>query len=319
MDFYHQTGKMALGSRLRRLSERLTEDAAKLFVLYDVALDPKWFPVFYVLSHQATASITEIAQIIGHTHPSVSQIIKEMKKKGLVAIDKSAADARVSVASLTDAGKALLPNIETQYLDVTQAVESLLSETRHDLWKAIEEVEFLLTEKSFLTRVQEIRKVRERQQVEIIDYSPEFHDDFKRLNYEWIEQYFTLEDTDRHSLDYPDEKILKPGGHIFMARLNGEMVGACALIKRDDSTFELAKMAVTEPARGRGVGWLLGRAAIAEAQGLGAKTIYLESNTALEPAIKLYQKLGFRKIIGPPSPYARCNIQMELKLVADRE
>ena len=315
MDFYHQTGKMALGSRLRRLSERLMEDAAKIYALYEVGLDPKWFPAFYVLSHQEAASITEIAQIIGHSHPSVSQIVKEMKRNGLVIIDKSAQDARVSVVRLSDNGKHLIPKIEKQYLDVNQAVEGLLSETQYDLWKAVEEAEFLLTEKSFFNRVQEIRKVRECQQVEIINYSPEFHDDFKRLNYEWIEQYFEFEGADHQSLNHPDEKILNPGGHIYMARFDGEIVGTCALIKQDDNTYELAKMAVTERARGKGIGWLLGKAAIAKARELGATTIYLESNTVLQPAIKLYQKLGFRKIVRQPSPYERCNIQMELKLV----
>lgn len=305
---------MAMGSRLRRLSEKLTDDAAKIYDLYEVGLDPKWFPVFYVLSHQDEASITEIAQIIGHSHPSVSQIVKEMKKQGVVITGKSAEDARVSVVKLSDAGKQLVPKIEKQYLDVTQAVEDLLSETHHDLWRAIEEVEFLLSHKSFFERVQEVRKVRECQEIEIIDYSPEFHDDFKRLNYEWIEKYFKLEASDYQSLDHPDQKILQPGGHIFMARHNGKIVGTCALIKINDDTYELAKMAVAERTRGKGIGWLLGQAAIAKARELKAKTIYLESNTILEPAIKLYQKLGFRKVVGHPSPYERCNIQMELQL-----
>jgi hypothetical protein len=35
----------------------------------------------------------------------------------------------------------------------------------------------------------------------------------------------------------------------------------------------------------------------------------------LTPAISLYGKLGFKKIVGPPTPYQRCNIQMELALV----
>ena len=314
MNFYYQAGKMSLGSRLRRLSERLTEDAVKIYLLYEVVLDPKWFPVFYVLSHQEEASITEIAQIIGHSHPSVSQIVKEMNKQELVIIAKSAEDARVSVIRLSGIGKQIIPNIEKQYFDVTQAVEELLSETRHNLWKAIEDVEFLLEDKSFFERVQEIRKVHERQHIEIIDYSPEFHHDFQQLNYEWIETYFKLEEADRQSLDCPDEKILKLGGHIYMARHNGEIVGTCALIKINKNTYELAKMAVTKRARGKGIGWLLGQAAIAKARELGAETIFLQSNTILEPAIKLYRKLGFQKIVGQPSAYERCNIQMELKL-----
>lgn len=315
MDFYSQTGKVALGSRLRRLSESLTEDAAKIYVLYDVALDPKWFPIFYVLLHKESAAITEIAQIIGHSHPSVSQIVKEMSNRGLATTEKDHKDARVSVVRLSDAGKQLVPNLEKQCIDVTKAVEELLLETQHDLWKAMEEVEFLLANKSFFDRVQEVRKAREQQSIKIIDYLPEFHYDFKRLNSEWIEKYFKLEESDRQSLNYPDEKILKPGGHIYMALNNDEVVGTCALIKLDNDTYELAKMAVTEKARGKGIGWLLGKAVINKARELGAKRVFLESNTVLQPAINLYQKLGFRKIVGQPSPYKRCNIQMELELI----
>lgn len=315
MDFYQQIGKMALGSRLRRLSEKFTEDATKIYALYEVSLDPKWFPVFYVLSQKEELSITEIAQIIGHTHPSVSQIVKEMTNEGLTTTAKSISDARVNVVKLSDRGKQLIPTIAHQYLDVTQAIEEIFGETQHDLWKAIEEMEFLLAQKDFYTRVREKHKIRESQQVEIINYLPEFYEDFKRLNYEWIERYFKLEEADHQSLNHPDEKILKPGGHIFMARYNGEIVGTCALIKLNDDTYELAKMAVTECARGRNIGWLLGQAIINKAREIGVRKIFLESNTKLKPAINLYYKLGFQKVIGSPSPYERCNIQMELKLV----
>ncbi|MEL6232105.1 MAG: bifunctional helix-turn-helix transcriptional regulator/GNAT family N-acetyltransferase [Cyanobacteria bacterium J06627_3] len=314
MDFYQQTGKMALGTRLRRLSEKLMEDATRVYDLYDVGLDPKWFPVFYVLSHQSDASITGIAHTIGHSHPSVSQIVKEMKQKGLVVTDKSEKDARVNVIRLSSLGRQLIPKIDEQYVDVAQAVEELLSETQHNLWKAIEDIEFLLDEKSFLTRVRNTRRAREQTKIEIIDYGPEFGDDFKQLNYAWIEHYFTIEESDRKYLEHPDKEIIQPGGHILMARYGDNIVGTCALVKMDDTRYELAKMAVAKDMRGRGIGWLLGQSAIDKARDLGANTLYIESNTTLKPAIKLYQKLGFKKIVGHPSPYERCNIQLELKL-----
>jgi GNAT superfamily N-acetyltransferase len=78
--------------------------------------------------------------------------------------------------------------------------------------------------------------------------------------------------------------------------------------------YELAKMAVSPKARGKGIGFLLGKAIIDKATQLGATNIYLESNTVLRPAISLYEKLGFKKIAGHHTPYERCNIQMELKL-----
>ena len=79
-----------------------------------------------------------------------------------------------------------------------------------------------------------------------------------------------------------------------------------------DGGFELAKMAVSPKAQGLGIGYLIGEACIKKAQALGAPRVYLESNTTLKPAINLYYKLGFRKASGPPSPYERANIQMEL-------
>ena len=314
MDFYSEVGKVALGSRLRRLSEGLTEDGAKIYALYDVALEPKWFPVIYVLMQRGGAAVTEIAQTIGQSHPSVSQMVKEMSRRGLVVTAKDSQDARVNVVSLSDVGKQLVPNLEKQCADVTQAVEDLLAEAQHDLWNAIAEVEFLLEQTSFFERVRAVHKLREQQTVEIVDYQPTFHDDFKRLNYAWIEQYFQIEAADRQSLEHPDDKILNTGGHIYMALQDGDVVGTCALIRLDAETYELVKMAVAETARGKGIGFRLGQAAIAKARELGAKTLFLESNTVLEPAIRLYQKLGFRKVVGQPSPYERCNIQMELSL-----
>jgi len=78
--------------------------------------------------------------------------------------------------------------------------------------------------------------------------------------------------------------------------------------------YELAKMAVSPKAKGKGIGYLLGKACIAKAKQMGANKLYLESNTILKPAISLYHKLGFKKVTGIPSPYERCNIQMELEI-----
>ena len=61
MSFFDTVGKMAIGSRLRLLTERITEDAAQIYKLYNIDLQPKWWPVFYVLSNGETKTITEIA------------------------------------------------------------------------------------------------------------------------------------------------------------------------------------------------------------------------------------------------------------------
>ena len=314
MDFYTRTGKMALGSRLRRLSEEMTEQAAGIYDLYQVDLQPKWFPVFYSLSATGEKSITDIAREIGHTHPSVSQIVREMAIKGYVIEKKGTADGRKNFVLLSTAGQQLREKMQPQLDDVTTAIEKAMNETHHDLWKAIGEWEFLLEQKSLLHRVREEKKIRESARIQIVDFIPAYQTAFRQLNEEWITTWFRMEEGDYKALDHPREYILDKGGHIFMALYKGEPVGTCSLIRMDDGSFELAKMGVSPKTQGLGIGYLLGRACIEKARALGARRVYLESNTRLKPAINLYHKLGFRKVAGPPSPYERCDIQMELIL-----
>ena len=47
MDFFNQTGKLAIGSRLRMLTDKITVDAAAIYKMFGVDLKPKWFPVFF--------------------------------------------------------------------------------------------------------------------------------------------------------------------------------------------------------------------------------------------------------------------------------
>ncbi|BDD09517.1 hypothetical protein FUAX_19490 [Fulvitalea axinellae] len=316
MDF-DNIGEMALGSRLRALSNMVTEDAERIYELYDIELKPKWFPVFYFLSNQNEGkSITSIAKGIGQSHPSVIKLVREMAKAGLVREKKDKSDGRVTNIILSKKGTELSEKIKEQYTDVEKAIQDTLKQTRHNVWLAIQEFEYLLNEKTLFERVAEQKKDREAQKIEIVDYLPEHQSAFKSLNEEWIETYFKMEEADRIALDQPEEYILNKGGKILIAIHDNTVLGVCALIKRQDEKYdyELAKMAVSPKAQGKGVGYLLGRAIIDKANALGASHLYLESNTILKPAVSLYKKLGFEKIAGHHTPYERCNIQMGLKL-----
>ncbi|MCX3265216.1 bifunctional helix-turn-helix transcriptional regulator/GNAT family N-acetyltransferase [Pedobacter agri] len=314
MKFFQQTGKVAIGSRLRMLTDKVTEDAAKIYQLYDIDVQPKWFPIFYSLSKGEEITITELAKNIGHSHPSVSKMIGEMLKKGYVAERKDRLDGRRNVISLSSKGKEIYSKIDDQLIDVAAAIEDLSAQTQNKLWEAIEEWEFLLEQKTLLRRVMEKKKERDGLKVNIVDYTSAYKQAFKSLNEEWISTYFVMEESDFKALDHPQEYILDKGGAILVALYEGKPLGVCALIKMNDGEydFELAKMAVSPKAQGKNIGFILASAIIERAKSLGASKIYLESNTILKPAINLYHKLGFQKIAGKPTPYSRCNIQMEL-------
>ena len=139
---------------------------------------------------------------------------------------------------------------------------------------------------------------------------------FRRLNEEWIERHFRLEEKDRETLRNP-QKIIEAGGQIVMAYLDEEPVGCCALLRMSPDSFEVAKMAVTLRYQGRGFGRAVLAATIEQARTLCAKRLYLETNSSLTPAITLYKSLGFHEISPErlaPSPYARADVFLEMFL-----
>lgn len=317
MDFFERTGKMAIGSRLRVLTETLTRDAASIYGLYGVDIKPKWFPVFYSLIDEQPKSVTAIAREIGQSHPSVSTIVKEMMKVGLVSGVDDKADRRCTFITLTEYGKSLSQELITQLRDVERAVEQISSECENDLWAAIADWEKALGRKSILERVKEIKERREHSEVEIVEYQPQYKKTFYELNRKWIELYWELESHDIEVLENPEKHILEKGGHIFVALYNGFPVGVCALCPMPEGSvydFELAKLAVSDSIKRKGIGRRLCDAVINKARELGGEKLFLESNTRLKPAIALYRRLGFKELPEYHPAYARGDIQMELTL-----
>jgi N-acetylglutamate synthase-like GNAT family acetyltransferase len=138
---------------------------------------------------------------------------------------------------------------------------------------------------------------------------------FRLLNEQWISKYFVLEEKDLQTLRQPEKYILAPGGHIYFASLNNEIVGCCALIALDPGVYEVAKMAVSEEHRNKGIGKSLLAHVIEAARALGARKLVLETNSKLKNAIHVYESLGFRHLdpaLVEPSPYERANVFMEL-------
>ena len=152
--------------------------------------------------------------------------------------------------------------------------------------------------------------------VEIVTYRPELADDFARLNYEWLEKHFTVEPLDEEYLSDPEGHIMQLGGEIFFAVEGDRVIGTCAAIPREDGTMELAKLAVTPDAQGRGLGRALSVAVIEFARVRQPKCLYLVSSTKLGPALRLYETLGFCHMPFPwPAPYTDADVYMELDVM----
>ncbi len=150
--------------------------------------------------------------------------------------------------------------------------------------------------------------------ITIIPFRDDLAAAFARLNQAWIERFFRLEPSDLKTLRDPQGSVLAGGGQIFFALDGDEPVGAVAAVHVSPGVYELAKMAVSPSHQGRGIGEMLGHAAIDYALAQRAEVMFLETNSALGPAIRLYERLGFAHAPRPtPSVYERADVYMELR------
>ena len=151
--------------------------------------------------------------------------------------------------------------------------------------------------------------------VKVVPFEEKYAVDFKRLNLEWIEKYFNVEEMDKKHLEHPQKNIIEPGGEIYSVIEDGIVKGVCALVFHEEGVYELAKMAVEKESRGKGYGNLLMEAIIEDARVKNAEKIVILSNTQLKAAINLYKKYGFITTrLGQDQDYERGNIEMQLDL-----
>ncbi|MFD1140717.1 GNAT family N-acetyltransferase [Larkinella insperata] len=314
MDLIAQLGPLAFGSRLRRLSDLITKQASAVYESFGLDFDPKWFTLFYLLSRKSPLSVTEIAEELSFSHPAIIQLAKELEQAGLIESAKSGKDSRKRLLSLSEKGRGMLPDLEKIWQAIDELNGQLINKQRHHLLFALEEMEETLAQEHYLSRFKTYFKMKQLDEVQILDFDPAYREAFKQLNLAWIEKYFKVEEPDIRALSNPEEYIIANGGRVFFARYQGGIVGTCALLKESDGVYELAKMAVAPEVQGKQIGKKLCQHSVEIARQMGAKRVFLESNTILTPALELYKKVGFYKIESTPSPYQRANIKMRMDL-----
>jgi DNA-binding MarR family transcriptional regulator/predicted GNAT family acetyltransferase len=300
VDTLNELGVLALASRLKRLSDRLMKDVSAIYHDCDIDFEARWFTIFYTLNRNKKLSVTELADALSISHTAVNHITTELIRRGWVKSEKGTIDERRRLLSITREGKNTLKKLESIWDKIRIVTEDLIRESQCDVITDLNCLEKQLNQRDMYARIRQELSNQIKKQVDILEYKPAYKKYFKSLNHEWLEEYFDVEPIDEKVLNDPRGQIIQTGGSLFFARLNGKIVGTCALQKHGSEILEITKMAVTRSARGLGIGKQLSRAAIQRAKQLGAKTIYLQTSAQLRVANKLYRQLGFKKIDNGP-------------------
>ncbi len=304
------------GVKLKKISESISSQIAKLLIQQNVEFEPRALPVLLVLKEKESVNINEIAAILGMTHPAIVQIANHLNKVGFIKHNKSTIDKRITLLELTENGTGNLTLLEPLIVSIRDTIGSIINEIDINLNYSISKLSKAIENNILMNRVLDELRQKQSTEITIVPFKRKYRSDFIRINREWLKKYFEdegLEKEDERLLNNPEKEIVNKGGEIFFAILNDEVVGTCAVIKIDDFCFELAKMGVTEKAQGKQIGKKLTLTSIGYAVEKGAVKLTLSTSIKLVAALNLYKKLGFKeKVKKDDRRYNRALIYMEL-------
>ena len=288
-DILSDLGPIFLGSRLKRLAERLQAGAARVVTDAGLPMQPAHMPLLAALD-RGPLTVGQLAEAVGTSQPGVTRTTGQLIEMGLIQ-SSSGADQRQHTLSLTAAGETAMARTKMLlWPRIEIAVREICDGLSGPLLDQIAAIETALAVKPFHERVASTAQAS----LIIRDYSDDLARDFYEINAEWISTMFHLEQTDREVLENPRERIVEPGGAILFVEAPGlGIVGTCALQKTGEGSFELTKMGVRATARGLKTGEFLLGAIIDRAKAMRAENLYLLTNRRCEAAIHLYEKLGF--------------------------
>jgi DNA-binding MarR family transcriptional regulator/N-acetylglutamate synthase-like GNAT family acetyltransferase len=317
-DLFTDLGHLFLGSRLKRLAERLQADAAKVQRAVGIDAQPAELALIAALDRFGPLTVSEAVEVLGVSQPAVTRTSAALVERGIVQSENDEADLRQKTLTLTKLGRSVLAKAKaTTWPAITASVAAMCAPLQGTLLEQIAGLERQLSERSLEARALD-QVAKNGDVLAVRDYSDDLAETFYAINEEWISSMFELEEKDREVLMHPRERILDQGGCILMVESRElGVVGTCALMKTEEGVFELTKMGVLEKARGRKAGDLLMQAALARASTMKIDTLYLLTNSKCTAAIRLYEKFGFEhdaeimKRYG--AAYARANVAMRYR------
>lgn len=320
-DILAEMGHLALGSRLKRLAERMQADATRVFAERGLPIQGTHFPLLAALITYGPLSVSEAVEAVGISQPAVTRIHNALQKLGLTTVSPVEGDSRQKQIRLTPQGEALVGSLKRDlWPHVRRAAQTLCDGPDTDFLSQIGRVEDALQARSLYDRICDEEAIASGQPaLRLVEYDDRLAPEFDAITREWVEDMFVLEDKDVEIIEHPREMIIDRGGVILFVEADGlGIIGTCALMPVDGGAFELTKMGVRSSARRLKAGEFLLQRTIERARQMPIDSLFLLTNRKCAAAIHLYEKAGFvhdadiMERYG--KRYARCNVAMSFDL-----
>ncbi|MDA9554914.1 winged helix DNA-binding protein [Pelobium sp.] len=153
MNLVNDLQELALATRLKRLSERLSNDVSKIYKESELDFEAKWFLILELLSRQKLMAITEIADALQLSHPAIIQFVNELLNKKLIKASTDKKDGRKRIVALTASGKKTLEKIAPILASIQQENKKWIESGSANILQILNELEQALDEQNMYQRI----------------------------------------------------------------------------------------------------------------------------------------------------------------------
>lgn len=307
MDLMSDLGALALGSRLKRLSDRMMKSVSEIYKNSGVDFESKWFPLFYLLSKEGEKGIMEIAEILHISHPGVIQLAKEMEKAGWIVSEKSGLDARKRHLKLTEKGWKNLPQLEEMWVSFKENNEKVIRASKQNILLALEEIEHFLDNNDFKKQYYDTFEEQRNLSIEIRLFEEKYQQQVEDMVLGIQNGEFGLGLTAQRQPDLHNLKAFyNDKGNWLWVALNkkDEVIGTIGLERLNDTQAVLRKMFIKKAYRGKtlGLAQRLFEILLQEARKQNFKEILLDTPLVTHAAHRFYERNGFELISNDAVP-----------------
>jgi len=217
MDYINQLGALALASCMKRLVGRLNCDVKGIYRARQIDFEPLLMPITHLLYQEGTLEVNQIVAYLGISQPAVTQLCQTLGKRQLIDIQPHPKDQRKRQITLTQEGKKRVSSLMPVWQEIERAINAMIGASDHNLLSALCDFERQYASETLQARVIRQLNARQNQAIRIVSYREAYKAHFKKLNYEWLEQYFTVEPSDKRVLSSPKKTIIDKKGYVYFA------------------------------------------------------------------------------------------------------
>ena len=124
-DVVRTLGYLMLGTRMKRIGEKLQADTQKVIDGFAVPVQAGQWPFLAALDRLGAVTVGQLAEAIGITQPGATRTVAQLVRQGLVESEQADDDQRRRIVSLSKEGRRL---VAAAKLDIWPSVRDAVAD-----------------------------------------------------------------------------------------------------------------------------------------------------------------------------------------------